>query len=263
LKFGGRGTRSALTGPKKRRRKPAQAGFFVSAGRSHETLQTKDFHVSVDTQEKKRRAAIAALDYVREGMLVGVGTGSTVNVFIDALIKSGKRISGAVSSSNASTARLSAGGIEVVDLNEAGSLEVYIDGADEATRTKHLIKGGGAALTREKIIAAASKQFVCIVDDAKLVPTLGKFPLPVEIIPMARTHVASRLTALGGRPVFRDGVVTDNGNHILDVHDLTIKDPIALERDINQIVGVVTCGLFAARGADVLIIGNDKGIDTL
>jgi ribose 5-phosphate isomerase A len=219
--------------------------------------------VSVDTQEKKRRAALAALDHVREGMLLGVGTGSTVNLFIEALIASGKRIPGAVSSSNASTALLTKGGIKVVDLNEAGPLEVYIDGADEATRAKHLIKGGGAALTREKIIAAASKQFICIADDAKLVPTLGKFPLPVEVIPMARTYVASRLATMGGRPVFRDGVVTDNGNHILDVHGLTIKDPIALERDINQIVGVVTCGLFAARGADVLIIGNDKGIDTL
>lgn len=219
--------------------------------------------MSIDTQQKKQNAAIAALDYVREGMMLGVGTGSTVNLFIDALIASGKRIPGAVSSSNASTARLRAGGIEVVDLNEVGSLEVYIDGADESTRAKHLIKGGGAALTREKIIAAASKQFICIADDAKLVPTLGKFPLPVEVIPMARTYVASRLSALGGRPVLRDGVVTDNGNQILDVHGLTITDPVALEREINQIVGVVTCGLFAARGADVLIIGSDKGIDTL
>ena len=218
--------------------------------------------MAVDTQQKKKNAAVAALDYVREGALLGVGTGSTVNLFIDALIASGKRISGAVSSSNASTDRLKKGGIEVIDLNEAGSLEVYIDGADESTRARHLIKGGGAALTREKIIAAASKQFVCIADDAKLVPVLGKFPLPVEVIPMARTYVASKLTQLGGRPVFRDGVVTDNGNHILDVHGLTINDPIAMERDINQIVGVVTCGLFAARGADVLIIGTDKGIDT-
>ena len=216
-----------------------------------------------DTQQKKQRAALAALDYVREGTLLGVGTGSTVNVFIDALAASGKRLTGAVSSSTASTTRLIAAGIKVVGLNEAGSLDVYVDGADESTRAKHLIKGGGAALTREKIVAAVSKQFVCIVDDAKLVATLGKFPLPVEIIPMARTHVAARLTALGGRPVFRDGVLTDNGNHILDVHDLTITAPIALERDINQIVGVVTVGLFAARGADVLIIGTDKGIDTL
>ena len=219
--------------------------------------------MSADTQQKKQRAAIAALDHVREGTVLGVGTGSTVNLFIDALIGSGKRIPGAVSSSSASTQRLKAGGIEVIDLNDAGSIEVYVDGADESTRAKHLIKGGGAALTREKIIAAASKTFICIADDAKLVPTLGKFPLPIEVIPMARTYVASRLTALGGRPVFRDGVVTDNGNHILDVHGLTITDPVGLEREIDRIVGVVTCGLFAARGADVLIIGTDKGIDTL
>ena len=219
--------------------------------------------MAVDTQQKKKAAALAALDYVRSGVLLGVGTGSTVNLFIDALIASGKRIEGAVSSSNASTERLVKGGIAVIDLNDAGTLETYIDGADESNAARHLIKGGGAALTREKIIAAASKQFVCIADDAKLVPVLGKFPLPVEVIPMARTYVASKLTQLGGRPVFRDGVVTDNGNHILDVHGLAITDPITLERDINQIVGVVTCGLFAARGADVLIIGTDKGIDTL
>ena len=219
--------------------------------------------MSSDAQEKKKKAALAALDYVREGMILGVGTGSTVNAFIDALADSGMRLEAAVSSSNASTTRLAAYGIKVIDLNEAGSLDVYVDGADEATRAKHLIKGGGAALTREKIIAAASKQFVCIVDDAKLVTTLGKFPLPVEVIPMARRYVASRLTSIGGHPVFRDGVVTDNGNHILDVHNLTINDPVGLERKINQIAGVVTVGLFAARGADVLIIGTDKGIDTL
>jgi len=219
--------------------------------------------VPLDVSEKKKGAALAALAYVREGTIVGVGTGSTVNFFIDALVASGKRIAGAVSSSNASTTRLQAAGIKVMDLNDVGSLEVYVDGADEATRSHHLIKGGGAALTREKIVAAASKQFVCIVDDAKLVTTLGKFPLPVEIIPMARTYVTSRLTSLGGRPVFRDAVVTDNGNHILDVHDLRITDPVTMEREINQIVGVVTVGLFAARGADVLIVGTDKGIDTL
>ena len=219
--------------------------------------------MTLSAQEKKQQAALAALEYVREGMILGVGTGSTVNGFIDALAESDKRLTAAVSSSNASTARLTAHGIKVIDLNEAGSLDLYIDGADEATRARHLIKGGGAALTREKIIAAASKQFVCIVDDTKLVATLGKFPLPVEVIPMARRYVASRLEALGGQPVFRDGVVTDNGNHILDVHNLTINDPVALERKINQIVGVVTVGLFAARGADVLIIGTDKGVDTL
>jgi ribose 5-phosphate isomerase A len=219
--------------------------------------------MTLDAQEKKRRAALAALDYVRDGMILGVGTGSTVNAFIDALAESGKHLTGAVSSSNASTTRLTAHGFKVIDLNEVGSLDVYIDGADESTRAKHLIKGGGAALTREKIIAAASKQFVCIIDDTKLVATLGKFPLPVEVIPMARRYVASKLTALGGQPVFRDGVVTDNGNHILDVHNLTINDPVTLEQKINQIVGVVTVGLFAKRGADVLIIGSDKGVDTL
>ena len=219
--------------------------------------------MTLDAQEKKKRVALAALDYVRDGMILGVGTGSTVNAFIDALADSGKHLQAAVSSSNASTARLIDHGIKVIDLNEEGSLDVYVDGADEYTRAKHLIKGGGAALTREKIIAAASKQFVCIVDDSKLVATLGKFPLPVEVIPMARRYVASKLTALGGQPVFRDGVVTDNGNHILDVHNLTINDPVGLEQKINQIVGVVTVGLFAKRGADVLIIGSDKGIDTL
>lgn len=216
-----------------------------------------------DSNGRKRRAAEAALAYVREGTIVGVGTGSTVNFFIDALARGTVRVSGAVSSSNASTARLRAAGIEVLDLNEVGSLEVYVDGADEATRARHLIKGGGAALTREKIVAAASKQFVCIIDDAKLVTTLGRFPLPVEVIPMARRYVAGRLEALGGRPVWRQGVVTDNGNEILDVHGLTITDPVGLEREINQIVGVVTVGLFAARGADVLVIGTDKGVDTL
>src|SRR5512139_1057678 len=219
--------------------------------------------MTLDAQEKKKRAALAALEYVRDDMILGVGTGSTVNAFIDALADSGKHLQAAVSSSNASTTRLAEHGIKVIDLNEVGSLDVYVDGADESTRAKHLIKGGGAALTREKIIAAASKQFVCIVDDTKLVATLGKFPLPVEVIPMARRYVASKLTALGGQPVFRDGVVTDNGNHILDVHNLTINDPVGLERKINQIVGVVTVGLFAKRGADVLIIGSDKGVDTL
>jgi ribose 5-phosphate isomerase A len=219
--------------------------------------------MSTDTNAKKQRAAEAALRYVRPGTVIGVGTGSTVNFFIDALAAGTVHVSGAVSSSNASTARLRAAGIEVLDLNEVGSLEVYVDGADEATRAHHLIKGGGAALTREKIVAAASSQFVCIVDDAKLVTTLGRFPLPVEVIPMARRYVCSRLEALGGRPVWRQGVVTDNGNDIVDVHGLTITDPVGLEREINQIVGVVTVGLFAARGADVLVIGTDKGVDIL
>ena len=213
--------------------------------------------------EKKKQAALAALKYIRAGTVLGIGTGSTVNLFIDALAASTVRVSGAVSSSNASTARLEKAGIRVMDLNEVGSLAVYIDGADEATRARHLIKGGGAALTREKIVAAVSKQFVCVVDDSKLVTTLGRFPLPVEVIPMARRYVSDALTNLGGRPVWRQNVTTDNGNHILDVHDLTITDPVALECAINQIVGVVTVGLFAKRGADVLIIASDKGVDTL
>ena len=218
--------------------------------------------MTLAADEKKKRAALAALKYVRSGAVIGIGTGSTVNAFVDALAASTVRVSGAVSSSNASTTRLEAAGIEVLDLNEVGSLEVYVDGADEATRARHLIKGGGAALTREKIVAAASKQFVCMVDDTKLVTTLGRFPLPVEVIPMARRYVSDTLTKLGGRPVWRQGTTTDNGNHILDVHDLTIADPVALECEINQIVGVVTVGLFAARGADVLIVGTDKGVDT-
>ena len=216
----------------------------------------------LSADEKKKHAALAALKYVRAGTVLGVGTGSTVNLFIDALAASTVRVSGAVSSSNASTARLEKAGIRVMDLNEVGSLEVYIDGADEATRERHLIKGGGAALTREKIIAACAKQFVCVVDDSKMVTTLGRFPLPVEVIPMARRYVSDALTNLGGRPIWRQNVTTDNGNHILDVHDLTIHDPVGLERTINQIVGVVTVGLFAARGADVLIVASDKGVDT-
>jgi ribose 5-phosphate isomerase A len=219
--------------------------------------------MSVDSNTKKQQAAAEALRHVRANTVIGVGTGSTVNHFIDALARGTVRVSGAVSSSNASTSRLRAAGIEVVDLNEVGSLEVYIDGADEATRAKHLIKGGGAALTREKIVAAASTQFLCVMDDTKLVATLGRFPLPVEVIPMARRYVTARLQSLGGRPVWREGTTTDNGNHILDVHDLTISDPVGLEREIDQIVGVVTVGLFAARGADLLIIGTDKGVDTL
>jgi ribose 5-phosphate isomerase A len=219
--------------------------------------------MALSADEKKKQAALAALKYVRAGTVIGIGTGSTVNFFIDALGASTVRVSGAVSSSNASSTRLEKVGIKVMDLNEVGSLEVYIDGADEATRDRHLIKGGGAALTREKIVAAASKQFVCVVDDSKLVTTLGRFPLPVEVIPMARKYVSDALTNLGGRPIWRQNVTTDNGNHILDVHDLRITDPVALESAINQIVGVVTVGLFAKRGADVLIIASDKGVDTL
>ena len=217
--------------------------------------------MSQDT--KKQRAAEAAIGHVQAGTVIGVGTGSTVNFFIDALGASRERIAGAVSSSEASTRRLEAHGIPVLDLNEVEALEVYVDGADEATRDLHLIKGGGAALTREKIVAAASRRFVCIVDEAKLVDRLGRFPLPVEVIPMARNYVARELRRLGGDPVWREGTVTDNGGHILDVRGLVIEDPVALEREINQLAGVVTVGLFAQRGADLLLVGGDSGVRSL
>lgn len=203
--------------------------------------------------EAKKLAAEKAIEYVQDGMIVGVGTGSTVAYFIDALAAWKDRIQGAVSSSEQSTARLKSHGIEVIDLNAAGPLSLYVDGADECDPHKRLIKGGGAALTREKIIAEASAKFVCIVDPSKRVDVLGRFPLPVEVIPMARSHVARELLKLGGQPVWRDGVVTDNGNWILDVHGLSITDPVALEARINQIVGVVAVGLFAARPADVIV----------
>jgi len=210
----------------------------------------------MNPDDRKKRAANAALDYLSDGMVVGVGTGSTVNHFIDALGAVRERIAGAVSSSNASTERLKGLGIEVLDLNAVGSLELYVDGADEATRHRALIKGGGGALTREKIVAAASRQFVCIVDESKLVDVLGRFPLPIEVIPMARAYVARQVVARGGRPVWREGVITDNGNVILDVHGLKILDPSETESDLNQIAGVVTVGLFARRSADVLLVGT-------
>jgi len=212
---------------------------------------------------QKRRAAEAALEFVLDGEVVGVGTGSTVNFFIDALARLSNRIAGAVSSSEASTVRLRAHGIEVLDLNAAGQLGVYVDGADEATRALELIKGGGGALTREKIVAAASRRFVCIVDQQKVVDRLGRFPLPVEVIPMARSLVTRELARLGGNPVLREGFVTDNGNQILDVHGLDIADPAALETDLNQVPGVVTVGLFARRPADVLLVGMADGVVTL
>jgi len=216
-----------------------------------------------DPQHGKRLAAAAALEFVTEGMIVGVGTGPTVNLFIDALAARRDRIAGAVSSSEASTARLKAAGIEVLELNRTGDLELYVDGADETDEHRRLIKGGGAALTREKVVAAASRKFVCIVDDSKLVDVLGRFPLPVEVIPMARSYVARQLTRLGGQPVWRENVTTDNGNQILDVHGLRILDPPALETAINGIAGVVTVGLFAHRRADVVIIGGPTGIRRL
>ena len=207
--------------------------------------------------EAKRLAGEKAIEFVEDGMIVGVGTGSTVAYFIDALGRVKDRIKGAVSSSEQSTARLKQHGIEVLDLNSAGTLSVYVDGADECDPHKRLIKGGGAALTREKIIAEASKTFVCIVDPSKQVPILGKFPLPVEVIPMARSLVAREILRLtGGQPVWRDGTVTDNGNVILDIHHLSIVDPVGIEREINQIPGVVSVGLFARRPADVVIVGG-------
>ena len=214
----------------------------------------------MDQNQKKKAAAEAALEYVKSDMIVGVGTGSTVNFFIEALASKKNMIQGAVSSSDASTALLKEHGIEVFDLNEVASLDIYIDGADEITKHKHMIKGGGAALTREKIVAAVAKTFICIIDDTKHVPVLGKFPLPIEVIPLARSYVARELVKLGGDPVYRQGVVTDNGNQILDVHNLHIMKPTKLETQINQIVGVVTNGLFAQRGADIVLTGTDKGV---
>ena len=209
--------------------------------------------------EMKKRAAWAALDFVPRHTIVGVGTGSTVNHFIDALASIKHEIKGAVSSSVQSTEKMQALGIQVFDLNDVDSFSVYVDGADEINSQKHMIKGGGAALTREKIVAAVAEKFVCIVDSSKQVDVLGKFPLPVEVIPMARNYVARELTKLGGRPVWRESVVTDNGNIILDVHGLAITDPLALEQQINQITGVVANGLFAARAADVVLVGAATG----
>lgn len=213
--------------------------------------------------EAKLEAARAALKYIIPGEILGVGTGSTVNHFIDLLAPMRADIKAAVSSSEASTTRLKALGIEVIDLNDAGTLSLYVDGADETNRHLQLIKGGGGALTREKIIAAASRRFVCIADESKLVMALGKFPLPVEVLPMARSYVARELIKLGGAPELRKGFTTDNGNPILDVHGLVIEKPLELESKINQIAGVVTVGLFAHRPADLLILGGPGGIREL
>jgi ribose 5-phosphate isomerase A len=214
----------------------------------------------MNQDQKKQAAAEAALNFVEDGMELGIGSGSTVNIFIDALVSRKIKLAGAVSSSKTSSEKLRQARIEELELNNTGDLALYIDGADEATTHRALIKGGGAALTREKIVAAAAKKFVCVIDDSKLVAVLGRFPLPVEVIPMARSFVARRLVTLGGQPVWRQGVVTDNGNLILDVHNLKILDPVALETEINQIAGVVTVGLFARRGADVLLVGTDSGV---
>jgi len=213
--------------------------------------------------EAKQLAAVAALAHVRDDMMVGVGTGSTVNLFIDALASANLALRGAISSSEASTARLRKHGIEVMDLNSSDAPAVYIDGAAEADSHLRLIKGGGGALTREKIVAAASTRFICIVDESKVVDVLGRFPLPVEVIPMARSYIARQMIRLGGAPVWREGFITDNGNHILDVHNFRIVDPVALETEINQLAGVVTVGLFARRPADLLIIGGKDGVKTL
>jgi ribose 5-phosphate isomerase A len=216
----------------------------------------------MNQDEMKRQAALAALDSV-EGGIIGVGTGSTVNHFIDALATIKGRIDGAVSSSEASTERMKGHGIPVYDLNAVGELALYVDGADESNRQLQLIKGGGGALTREKIVAAASARFVCIADETKLVDILGRFPLPVEVIPMARSYVARELVKLGGTPVWREGFVTDNGNLILDVQGLEIREPAALEQRINNLAGVVTVGIFALRPADLLILGTPQGPRTV
>jgi ribose 5-phosphate isomerase A len=213
--------------------------------------------------EKKRRAAEAALPYIESGMVLGIGTGSTVTQLLEALKDRKIQLSGAVSSSRQTSDCLRAMRIPELDLNSAGPLSLYIDGADEATADGVLIKGGGAALTREKVLAAASTRFVCIIDDTKLVEVLGKFPLPIEVIPMARSYVARELVKLGGQPVWRESVVTDNGNAILDVHNLRLTDPLRFESDVNQIAGVVTVGLFARRRADVVIVAGDSGVQTL
>jgi len=221
----------------------------------------------MDQNELKKQAAQAALSYIEplleDDSIVGVGTGSTTNLFIEELGKIKGKIYGTVSSSDASTARLKELGIPVFDLNSVDEVSYYVDGADEANKFMQLIKGGGAALTREKIVAAVAREFICIVDDSKMVDVLGKFPLPVEVIPMARSHVARQIVKLGGDPVYREGCVTDNGNHILDVYNLSILDPRELEQQLNQVTGVVTNGLFAVRPADRLLVAGANGIESL
>lgn len=217
----------------------------------------------MNQDDKKRAAAKAALEYIEYDSVIGIGTGSTANYFIDMLAELKHKVEGAVASSEASAARLKSHGIPVIELNGAGDLSVYVDGADEATRHRHLIKGGGGALTREKIVAAASKKFVCIADDSKLVERLGEFPLPLEVIPFARSYVSRQMVLRGGRPEYRHGFCTDNGNDIVDISGLTINEPVKLEAELNQICGVVTNGLFAARSADVLLIGGQQGVQVI
>lgn len=217
----------------------------------------------MDQSAKKQAAARAAIDVIEKEGFIGVGTGTTANFFIDLLGAHKHLIEGAVASSEASAERLKANGIAVLDLNGVGDLAVYVDGADEATHHGHLIKGGGGALTREKIVAQASKLFICIIDDSKVVGRLGAFPLPVEVIPMARSFVAREMVKLGGQPELRHGVTTDNGHQIIDVHNLNIREPVKLEETINQIPGVVTVGLFARRPADIILVGTDDGVEKL
>mgnify|MGYP003513593887 FL=1 len=213
--------------------------------------------------EQKRAAAEAAIQYVPAGCIVGVGTGSTANYFIDELAKIKHKIEGAVASSDATAKRLKSHDIEVHDLNNVVDLPVYVDGADEITEHLHMIKGGGGALTREKIVAAVARKFICITDQSKLVNVLGNFPLPIEVIPMARSYVAREIVLLGGQPALRQGFVTDNGNVILDVHGLQIMNPVELEATLNQITGIVTNGLFARRSANILLLGTDNGVRTI
>jgi len=217
----------------------------------------------MNQDEQKRAAARAAIQHIPAGCIVGVGTGSTANYFIDELADIRSRIDGTVASSEATARRLSGHGIEVMDLNNVDELPLYVDGADEITPYLHMIKGGGGALTREKVVAAVAKKFICIADQSKLVNVLGKFPLPVEVIPMARGYVAREIIRLGGQPMLRQGFTTDNGNLILDVHGLQILNPVELETELNQITGVVTNGLFARRPADLLLLGGEGGVRTI
>ena len=214
----------------------------------------------MNQDDKKRQAAAAAANQIEPGMSVGIGTGSTVNFFIDALAERAQQLTMVVSSSEASTKRLAKLGIEVSELASTGTLDLYVDGADEATKHLHLLKGGGGALTREKVLASASRKFVCMIDDSKLVGSLGQYPLPVEVIPMAQSFVSRQLVKAGGQPVLRTGFVTDNGNHIVDVHNLRISNPPEVENRLNQIPGVVTVGIFAQRRADILLISGDDGV---
>ena len=216
----------------------------------------------MNQDELKRQVGQTAVEYVEEDSILGVGTGSTVNAFIDALAASGKRLEAAVSSSLATTERLQAIGVRVIDLNQTGGLDLYVDGADEFDHHRRLIKGGGGALTREKIVAQASRRFVCIADESKQVGVLGAFPLPVEVIPMARSLVARKLVGMGGQPEWREGFTTDNGNDILDVHNMDLVDPVATEQAINNLPGVVTCGIFGMRPADVVVCASQQGIKT-